>query len=569
VARLDRHFWLAVLITACVVVPRAVLVSRAHSECWDDQTHLSQGLSLLTRAQTRVSRDNPPLGQAVISLPLLAAGALPHRSEGYQPPADDPPGAAPLHVAVLYGQKLSPETLLALVAVWKAVLFLPFAGLVFHWCRLLYGLRGGWLGLALVLVDPTLAGHTVPAALDVIGAEITLAACFLAWRYFESPGRGRLVAAGAAAAAAMLTKHTAIILPGVIGVYGVFHWLKDRRAAAGTEAVAAALRTSLRTRVNQFLAVAIVAVLCLWPLTGFDVSRPADHAPLVSATYTDAFSFKADVVNGVLTRPWPAGVYLGSVRGAQEHAAAGHPAYLWGRRSQHGWWYYYPAVALYKVPAGVGLVMLAAAASLWWVRPKWGEVPLVVAAVAWAVFLMAGGINIGFRHFLPAYVPMLVLAARSAAGGRGRAGRLLPLAAWVGVAAAALHVALWHPDYLSYINWPRDKPYLAVSDSNVDWGQGLKQLRRWLDDHPRPGRTVWLRYFGNAEGRSVPHYLGGRVKELNEQDPPPAGGVLVISPVWVAGAYGDDRWAFLREREPDDVIGHCLLVYDLDRPGVR
>ena len=43
---------LAVFVAACVVVPRTALVSRAHSECWDDEYHLSLGLSLLEAAST-------------------------------------------------------------------------------------------------------------------------------------------------------------------------------------------------------------------------------------------------------------------------------------------------------------------------------------------------------------------------------------------------------------------------------------------------------------------------------------------------------------------------------------
>jgi hypothetical protein len=35
--------------------------------------------------------------------------------------------------------------------------------------------------------------------------------------------------------------------------------------------------------------------------------------------------------------------------------------------------------------------------------------------------------------------------------------------------------------------------------------------------------------------------------------------------VWVAGTYGHEQYAFLRGRTPDAVIGHCMLVYDLDR----
>src|SRR5439155_4925657 len=143
---------------------------------------------------------------------------------------DSSPDAAPLYLAVLYGQRLRPETICAMVAVWKAVLFLPFAGLVFHWCRRLYGLRGGWLALALVLVEPTIAGHVAPAALDVLGAEAALFACWLAWRYFEAPTKRRLIAAGVAVAAAMLTKQTSVILPAVVAAYAGAYWLRGRGA---------------------------------------------------------------------------------------------------------------------------------------------------------------------------------------------------------------------------------------------------------------------------------------------------------------------------------------------------
>jgi hypothetical protein len=551
----DCQLWLAVIVAACVVMPRTTLVSSAHSEYWDDQYHLRHGLALIQRVHPGDMRQDAPLGQALLALPLLAMGVSLPGPDHFQAHPDAPP-----FPAVLYLAKDGPETLSWLVALWKALLFLPFAGLVFHWCRHLYGLRGGWLGLALVLVEPTIAGHVAPAALDVLEMEVGLFACYLAWRYFESATTGRLVAAGVAVAAAMLTKHTAIITPGVVALFALAHWLRDR--------ITHPQQASLRRRVNQLFAGALVAVAAIWPLTLFDVSRPSEHGPVINAVYTEGFSFNADVVNGALMRPWPAGVYIGSIRGGQLRSE-GHDSYLWGDVSQHGWWYYFPAVALYKVPLGVALVIAVALASLLYVRPRFDETPLAIAAVCWAIFLTAGGIHVGFRHILPAYVPLLMLCARCALIQWDPA-RWLP---WLGVAATAVHSAFWHPDYLSYINFPRDKPYLAISDSNIDWGQSLKQVRRWLDEHPQGDRPVSIGYFGNMEGHSVRHHLRQypfpRVKELKDDDPAPTSGLLIISPVWIAGAYGHDQYAFLRHRTPDAVIGHNMLVYDLDRPASR
>src|SRR5689334_767255 len=107
--RFDRPFWLAVVVAACVLVPRTVLVSRVHTECWDDLAHLRQGLSLLMRTGVGGDRADPPLGQVLTCLPMVATGCLPPRPESYVPPPDDPPGAAPIYAAPIYGQKWSPE----------------------------------------------------------------------------------------------------------------------------------------------------------------------------------------------------------------------------------------------------------------------------------------------------------------------------------------------------------------------------------------------------------------------------------------------------------------------------
>ena len=137
---------------------------------------------------------------------------------------------------------------------------------------------------------------------------------------------------------------------------------------------------------------------------------------------------------------------------------------------------------------------------------------------------------------------------------------------WIAAAAAGLHSLTYHPDYLTYINFPRDKPYLDISDSNVDWGQGLKQLRHYLDSHPGGGRKIWFFGFG-TEGQEE-YYLGDKVSTLTGEEPCPTSGLLVISPVQVLGIYnekGKDTYTALRNRSPDAVIGHSLMVFDLDR----
>jgi hypothetical protein len=172
-------------------------------------------------------------------------------------------------------------------------------------------------------------------------------------------------------------------------------------------------------------------------------------------------------------------------------------------------------------------------------------------------------VNIGFRHFLPPYAFMLMLGSRCLVN----ASRAWSVLAWSAIATVGIHALSYHPDYLCYINSPRSKPYLAISDSNVDWGQALKQINIWLDAHPQKARPVALHYFGSEDG-CVNYYLNDRVVPIDLHSARPTNGLLLISPVCVAGVYDNsDLYAALRSREPDDVIGNSILVFDLDRLG--
>jgi hypothetical protein len=466
--------------------------------------------------------NDPPLGKVLVALPELAARLW--------AAGDAERWSRPFTAR--------PEALTMLTAAWKALLFLPMVGVAFQWCRRLYGLRSAWLAAALLVVEPNFAAHIPIPALDVLATEAIFIACFLSWRYFEAPSSGRLAASAVGLAAALLIKHTAIILPAVMLTMAVLWWcVKPWREGQSL----AEWRGLLPGRRDAMARMVLLAMAALWALTLFNVSAPVMGSDLAV----------------------PAGIYIKSFLVGLIHASTGHESYLNGEVSWTGWWYYFPVIATYKVPIGVWVLIALALLSLRRTRPSWGELGLLLPMAAWTFLMMKTRINIGFRHFLTPYAFMLALSARCLA----RPVAWVTAAAWAAVVAAGLHAATFHPDYLCYINAPRHKPYLAISDSNVDWGQSLKQVRRWIDDRAPDGRPISLRYFGTGDVR---HYLGDRVILLGADDPPPTGGLLIISPVYEAGLYDPrDAYAELRSREPIAVIGHCMLVYDLDQLGAE
>ena len=264
------------------------------------------------------------------------------------------------------------------------------------------------------------------------------------------------------------------------------------------------------------------------------------------------------------------------------HAEAGHPeaAYLLGRTSAAGWWFFYPVVFFFKTPAAfqallaVGALALVGAARSPEPAPAWrrlarwrGRAPLV-GVLVFGGFLLRSHLDSGFRYALPVLPLLAILAAAGLARiweRRGAAAR------WViGVLAALqiLSVATAYPHLLAFTSvWAggRDGAHRVLVDSSLDWGQELLELRDFM---AREGvARVRLSYFGSAMPEAygidyVPLPSFFRLEGGTPAAPPPR--FTVISVTTLHGLYlqGHDPFAAYRARTPDRVLGHAMFVYD-------
>ncbi len=207
---------LVVGISILILIPRSLLITSAQSERVDDEYHITRGVLFLNQGLTtlkNVSLNDPPVGEAVGILPLWLANTWPSDGE---------------IKSAIWGQRFAPDTILNVIGVWKSLLLLPMIGVAFAWVRSLYGNKAAWQAVALLLVEPTIAAHTPLPSLDVLGMEGIIIGCWLAWRYFQQPTLGRLVAAAVGVGVAILLKHTAIILPGVVLIFAAMWWARRR-----------------------------------------------------------------------------------------------------------------------------------------------------------------------------------------------------------------------------------------------------------------------------------------------------------------------------------------------------
>ena len=177
-----------------------------------------------------------------------------------------------------------------------------------------------------------------------------------------------------------------------------------------------------------------------------------------------------------------------------------------GETSANGFWSYFPVAFIVKTPLPT-LVLLVVALVSWGLRPSRRRTLLVLLIPPLLYFLAAmwSKLNIGLRHILPIYPFIFVVVGAIAAElwtskTTVKRGFLIVLACWYVWSSAMIY-----PHYLVYFNELAGGPangHRVLIDSNLDWGQDLKGLKRWMDRH---GQTsIQLHYFGSI----YPEYYG-------------------------------------------------------------
>jgi len=450
------------------------------------------------------------------------------------------------------------------------------AAAVFFWTRRLFGPRPAALALVLCVLNPEMLAHGQLVTTDLGAALFIFLAVAAFERVTEQVTPGRVLAAGAALGAALATKFSALVLLPVLIVLGAFVvW--TRRPRASVVAVVA-------------VAMLALAVVVIWAAYGFH-SRFSDDPAVDAAIEWERLQPENPVIAEpvLLARrlsllPDP---YLFGFFRFFKHSES-RPAFLLGRRSERGFWYYFPVTFALKTPLalmallGVSMAMaMALATRARAPESARAECFVWLPVAVYLIMTLTRGIHIGHRHLLPIY-PFLFVAAGRAAAWAFPADRpwRLALRSAPGLAVAALvawqlGATLWiHPHYLAYFNELAGGPshgYRLLADSNLDWGQDLKELGAYLERH---GITECkLSYFGTADPeyhripcQLLPGYMLPRprsvVKEVR------AGELLAVSATNLQGLYiepeAEPLMALLRQRTPLAQVGYSILIYRAD-----
>jgi hypothetical protein len=259
---------------------------------------------------------------------------------------------------------------------------------------------------------------------------------------------------------------------------------------------------------------------------------------------------------------------LDGFRSQLSHQQLGHEAFLLGRRSTDGWWYY-QLVALAVKSTYVELAALATAIVAFVTLGR-AHTALRVWGLAFAAILglsMTSHVSIGVRYVL-LVVPLAVMAATAwVVNGPTRSA-----AAVIGAAALAVQLAVAYgaaPRHLSYFNGFAGGPmngYRILADSNVDWGQDLPAMRQVLASVG--AHEPVAAYFGSA----VPDDYGVHVWlwDIAGADVKRRADWIVVSATYLDGVYvPNDAFEGFRSIAPTARPTPSLFVYDASRPEVK
>jgi len=191
-------------------------------------------------------------------------------------------------------------------------------------------------------------------------------------------------------------------------------------------------------------------------------------------------------------------LYLGGVLWVVLSGKRG--TFILGHAYPHAVWFYFPVVFALKSFLGfLGLLLLAAVTGI--CKKVRSETSIAVIPtqfalhwrVLWVSLLVFTGVcllsplDISIRHFSVPLVLLIMLLAplpRMLGYFKGRSVALAGAATVVALAVSCLFAAVHaYPYYLPYINaLSLGRPnYALVNDSNVDWNQGLPEVRRFAE----------------------------------------------------------------------------------------
>ncbi len=430
----------------------------------DEVVHLPAGYTYWATRDFRMNREHPPLAKLISAAPLLLLKPRIDTTWPEWKTADEYTfGYGFLYTndadRLLFWGRLA----MTLVACIGAVT-------VFLWARDMFGFPSGLFALSLFAFSPNLLAHGMLVTTDVPLASFMTLALYLLWKHRSQRSTSNGFLLGLALGAALASKFSAVLLVPIVAGFTAWQVMRSEKPDAAGAA--------------KHLTITGVAALMV-----------------VEASYF----FQA--------APW---TYISDMRYVNANHNPIRLFYLFGDFSKTGWWYYF--ILAFLVKATIPLLLTLALAAVHSIARRFvnmdGEILILVTVVTYVAALILKADDLGVRYLLPVFPLLFVWSSRVVIElKRHRAGIVLALILLAWQARAALGA---FPNYIPYFNEIAGGALRGVQyldDSNVDWGQGMKQAGEYVRSHHF--EVVELLPFSTFDN---PRYYGVRRPQRSDLD---------------------------------------------------
>jgi hypothetical protein len=533
----------------------------------DEIVHIPSGYQYLAAGNFRLNPEHPPLIKMWAALPLLVIKPEPSLISA----DSDVESARLTELSALEFWQANLERAKK-IALWSRIpmilLTLALGALIFVFGRQLFGPRAALFAVVLFSLEPTMLAHGRIVHTDMPAALGYLFFLFAMYSYYGAPTLRRCLLVGLALSFALLTKFSLIILaPIFIAAMAFMVWKAQH------------LGLDRRQLLRDLVIVA--AVVLFFINAAYFFQHPALAAPETDAVIATTSNSTLQTLSAIrLGSKIVPTYFLFGLHSVLAHNRFGHPASLLGQYRTLGWWYYFPVAFALKTTLPFLVLSLTALAWALWraVRRSDKRVILVLAALfVYLAMAMTSHINIGIRHIAPIF-PLLFLLAGAFLDSllKTRLTRPATLAVAALCGWMIVDAVRTYPDYMSFTSpLTFGKPgWQMLSDSNVEWGEDIGALARYLRQQ---GETQLV---GSLSGGwATPPMYGIELIDFAPPDPQSAStryvaiGAGFLNGSTMTPGFQDARGNVLSEEQrhdyfaryrtlrPEKVFGNSIYLY--------
>lgn len=623
--------------------------SLQESAIFDEVAHIPAGYANVKYLDYRLNPEHPPLVKALAAFPLIFQNFnFPLQSPAWQ---NDVNGQWQVGNEFLYQSGNDADKIINWARFGPILLSLILVVFIYIWAKELIGGWWALLPAFLFAFSPTVLSHGHYVTTDVGAALGIFIASYYFIKHFLEPSRRNLILAGLIFGIAQLMKFSAILLiPFFIFLLVVFYiWHLFYTPGRPFVRALHHLKTILLIFIIGYILVFAVYFLFTFNysiekqlidtksiLTGFAGGPDPNWETCQIKTqvgFPRRLRCMAEIniwlAGNKILRPF--GQYLLGFIMVQWRAAGGNAAYFMGELSSSGWWYYFPTVFLLKEPLpSLILILLALLITFWNIVKKFkiqnlkfkifvdylglhfAEFSMLIFVIFYWLISVSNPLNIGVRHILPTLPFIYILTAgvikkwvyekslvSIADGFKIWFSKIFGNLIKISLKSAFISIIIFwylvesiivYPYYLSYFNQlggGTDNGYKYITDSNYDWGQDLKRLKKFVEQNNI--QKIVVDYFG---GGSPQYYLGDKFvpwwsAKGAPQNADPRGldadsrgriEWLAISVNTLQGAFAkldinqlrkpEDEYKWLKELrdpyKPDAKAGTSIFIYKMD-----